>query len=232
MIVNYIANNVYKMIKNIIFDFGAVLVDWDRHYLYDDYFKTPEARELFERNTGRKGLTYLEMSNWFLDNVCTIPWNAQMDGGKPLEQGTNELVAQFPEWEKPIRMFFDEWIKMFHGAIDGMYEIVSELKQKGYALYGLSNWAAATFDKYVGPNFPVFQLLEGMVVSGHEFCIKPDEKIYRLLLDRYNLKPEESVFVDDSIPNLEGAARLGIHTYHFTNAATFKADLDKIINND
>ena len=144
------------MIKNIIFDFGAVLVDWDRHYLYDDYFKTQEARELFERNTGRKGLTYLEMSNW----------------------------------------------------------------------------AAATFDKYVGPNFPVFQLLEGMVVSGHEFCIKPDEKIYRLLLDRYNLKPEESVFVDDSIPNLEGAARLGIHTYHFTNAATFKADLDKIINND
>ena len=62
-------------------------MDWDRHYLYDDYFKTPEARELFERNTGRKGLTYLEMSNWFLDNVCTIPWNAQMDGGKPLEQG-------------------------------------------------------------------------------------------------------------------------------------------------
>ena len=70
-----------------------------------------------------------------------------------------------------------------------------------------------------------------MVVSGHEFCIKPDEKIYRLLLDRYDLKPEESVFVDDSIPNLEGAGRVGIHTYHFTDAKTFKADLDKIINN-
>ena len=220
------------MIKNIIFDFGAVLVDRDRQYLSDDYLKTEEARELFERNTGRHGLTYLEMSNWFLDNICTIPWNAQMDGGKPLEQGTNELVAQFPEWEKPIRMFFGEWIRMFHGAIDGMYEIVSELKRKGYALYGLSNWAAATFDKYVGPNFAVFRLLDGMVVSGHEYCIKPDEKIYRLLLDRYNLKPEESVFIDDSLPNLEGAARLGIHTYHFTDAKTFRADLDKIINND
>lgn len=220
------------MIKNIIFDFGAVLVDWDRHYLYDEYFKTQEARELFERNTGRKGLTYLEMSQWFLDNICTIPWNAQMDGGKPLEQGTNELVAQFPGWEKPIRMFFGEWIKMFHGAIDGMYEVVKDLKQRGYHLYGLSNWAAATFDKYVGPNFPVFRLLEGMVVSGHEFCIKPDEKIYRLLLDRYGLKPEESVFVDDSVPNLEGAARLGIHTCHFTGVASFLSDLDKIINND
>ncbi len=219
------------MIKNIIFDFGAVLVDWDRHYLYDEYFKTDEARLLFEKNTGMRGKTSLEMSNWFLDNICTLEWNVQMDGGKPLEQGTNELVAIHPEWEKPVRMFFGEWIRMFHGAIDGMYEIVSDLKKQGYKLYGLSNWAAATFDKYVGPKFPVFQLLEGMVVSGHEFCIKPDEKIYRLLLDRYDLKPEESVFVDDSIPNLEGAARLGIHTYHFTDAKTFKADLDKIINN-
>ena len=220
------------MIKNIIFDFGAVLVDWDRHYLYDEYFKTDEARELFERNTGRKGVPPLEMSQWFLDNIVTIPWNAQMDGGKPPEQGTNELVAIHPEWEKPIRLFFGEWIRMFHGAIDGMYEIVADLKQRGYHLYGLSNWAAATFDKYVGPNFPVFQLLEGMVVSGHEFCIKPDEKIYRLLLDRYNLNPSESVFIDDSIPNLEGAARLGIHTYHFTDAKTFAADLDRIINID
>jgi len=217
------------MIKNVVFDFGAVLVDWDRHYLYDEYFTTSEARELFERNTGKKGLSPLEMSQWFLDNICTTEWNVQMDGGKPLEVGTNELVAIHPEWEKPIRMFFGEWIRMFHGAIDGMYEVVCDLKKRGYGLYGLSNWAAATFDKYVGPNFPVFRLLEGMVVSGHENCIKPDEKIYRILLDRYGLEPDECVFVDDSIPNLEGAARLGIHTYHFRGSEQFKADLDTIL---
>ena len=217
------------MIKNVIFDFGAVLVDWDRHYLYDEYFKTDEARELFEKNTGMRGMSSLEMSNWFLDNICTTEWNVQMDGGKPLEQGTNELVALHPEWEKPIRMFFGEWIRMFHGAIDGMYEIVAGLKRRGYALWGLSNWAAATFDKYVGPNFPVFRLLDGMVVSGHERCIKPDAKIYHLLLDRYNIKPEESVFVDDRIPNLEGAARVGIHTYHFTGAKRFETDLEEIL---
>ena len=220
------------MIKNIIFDFGAVLVDWDRHYLYDEYFATAEARQLFERNTGRKGVPPLEMSQWFLDNIVTIPWNAQMDGGKPLEQGTAELVERFPEWEKPIRMFFGEWIRMFHGAIAGMYDVVSDLKARGYALYGLSNWAAATFDKYVGPKFPVFQLLEGMVVSGHEGCIKPDAKIYHLLLDRYGLNPDECLFIDDSIPNLEGAARVGIHTYHFTGCEKFKADLDTLINID
>ena len=217
------------MIKNIVFDFGAVLVDWDRHYLYDEYFKTDEARELFERNTGRKGVPAPEMSQWFLDNICTTEWNVQMDGGKPLEQGTAELVALHPEWEKPIRMFFGQWIRMFHGAIPGMYEVVQGLKDKGYHLYGLSNWAAATFDKYVGPNFPVFQLLEGMVVSGHEFCIKPDAKIYHLLLDRYNLKAEECIFVDDSLTNLEGAERVGIRTYHFTGCEQFKADLDTIL---
>lgn len=204
-------------------------MDWDRHYLYDEYFKTDEARELFERNTGRKGVSELEMSQWFLDNICTTEWNVQMDGGKPLEQGTAELVALHPEWEKPIRMFFGEWIRMFHGAIDGMYEVVQDLKNKGYHLYGLSNWAAATFDKYVGPNFPVFKLLEGMVVSGHENCIKPDAKIYHLLLDRYNLKAEECIFVDDSITNLEGAERVGIRTYHFVGCEQFKADLDTIL---
>ena len=217
------------MIKNVIFDFGAVLVDWDRHYLYDEYFKTDEARQLFERNTGRKGLSSLEMCNWFLDNICTIPWNAQMDGGKPLEQGTQELVDQYPEWETPIRMFFGQWIKMFHGAIPGMYEIVQDLKQRGYALWGLSNWAASTFDRYVGPNFPVFTLLDGMVVSGHEGCIKPDERIYRILLDRFDIDPLQSVFIDDSQPNLDGAEKLGIKTYLFTGAEQFKKDLDQIL---
>ena len=222
----YLCND---MVKNIIFDFGGVLVDWNRHYLYDEYFKTDEARILFEKNTGIIGLTSLEMSNWFLDNICTLEWNAQMDGGKPLDVGTDELVALHPEWEKPVRMFFGNWIEMFHGAIDGMYEILVELKAAGYALYGLSNWAAATFDKYVGPNFPVFKLLEGMVVSGHEHCIKPEERIYRILLDRYGLEPSQCVFIDDSRANLEGAARLGIGTYQFTDACSFKAALPKIL---
>lgn len=217
------------MIKNIIFDFGAVLVDWDRHYLYDEYFKSDEARQLFERNTGKRGLTALEMSQWFLDNICTIEWNAQMDGGKPLEVGTKELVAKFPEWEAPIGEFFSNWVKMFHGAIEGMYEIVADLKQKGYALYGLSNWSAITFDKYVGDYFPVFRLLDGMVISGREKCIKPDKKIYNILLKRYNLNPEECLFIDDSIPNLRGAWVVGIRTYHFVGAQTLKADLDKIL---
>ena len=217
------------MIKNVIFDFGAVLVDWDRHYLYDEYFKSDDARKLFERNTGKKGLTALEMSQWFLDNICTIEWNAQMDGGKPLEVGTAELVAKFPEWEAPISEYFPNWITMFHGAIDGMYEIVADLKNRGYALYGLSNWSAITFDKYVGDYFPVFKLLDGMVISGREKCIKPDERIYRILLERYKLNPEECVFIDDSIPNLKGAERLGISTYHFTGALTLKTDLDKIL---
>ena len=68
-----------------------------------------------------------------------------------------------------------------------------------------------------------------MVISGREKCIKPDDKIYRILLERYNLKPEESVFIDDSIPNLKGAERQGIHTYHFTDAQALKADLDRIL---
>jgi len=217
------------MIKNIVFDFGGVLVDWDRHYFFDTYFESPAAREIFEHNTGIKAMSPLEMSNWFLDNICTLEWNAQMDGGKALEQGTQERVDEFPEWEQPIRAYFANWTTMLRGAVDGMYEIVERLKQEGYHLYGLSNWSAITFDAYVGDNYPVFRFLEGKVISGREKCIKPGDKIYRILLDRYDLVPSETIFIDDSLPNLEAARKFGIKTYHFRGAKQLEEDLKSIL---
>ena len=94
---------------NLIFDFGGVLIDWDPHHLYDPYF-------------GSRART-----DWFLQNVCTMDWNVQMDGGKPFAEGVAELSARFPEWSREIAMFRDEWIKMVAGPIPGMYEVTSNL---------------------------------------------------------------------------------------------------------
>ena len=134
---------------NLIFDFGGVLIDWDPHHLYDPYFG------------GRA------RADWFLQNICTMEWNTQMDGGKPFAEGIAELSARFPEWSQEIAMFHSQWTKMVGGPIPGMLELVRELKAAGHRLYGLSNWSAETFP-LICDDYPVLKLLDGMVVSGFE----------------------------------------------------------------
>ena len=91
-----------------------------------------------------------------------------------------------------------------------------------YPVYGLTNWSAETitiaYDKY-----DFFELLDGIVVSGDEKLIKPDPKLYTVLLERYDLKAEESLFIDDNLKNIETAREMGFHTIHYTE----RVDLEK-----
>ncbi len=183
---------------NLIFDFGGVLIDWDPHHLYDPHF-------------GDRA-----QADWFLKNICTMEWNLQMDGGKPFAQGVAELTARFPEWSREIKMFHRDWIKMIGGPIPGMYELLLEFKAAGHRLFGLSNWSTETFP-LIKDDYPALRLLEGMVVSGYEGVTKPQPEIYQLLLDRYSLKAEESVFIDDNPANAAGAEAVGIRGIHFTS---------------
>ena len=179
------------MIKNIIFDYGGVLLDWNPHYLYDPYFGDVEQAE------------------WFLTNICTYEWNAQHDNGKPIAEGTAELIAEHPEWEKEIRLYYDDFMKMMGGQIPGMEEFVKELKAKGYRVFGLSNWSVETF-ALVRPVYPVLDLMEDMVISGIEKVMKPDHRIFELALKRFGIKAEETVFIDDNPNNVKAACEVGI----------------------
>ena len=185
-----------ETLKNIIFDFGGVLLDWNPHYLYDPYFGDKEKAE------------------WFLTNICTYEWNAQHDNGKPVAEGTAELIAQYPEWEKEIRMYYGEFMKMMGGQIPGMEELVKELKHRGYRVFGLSNWSVETF-ALVRPAYPVLDLMEDMVISGEERVMKPDHRIYEIALERFGIKAEESVFIDDNLANVKAASELGIKGFLF-----------------
>lgn len=198
------------MIKNIIFDFGGVLLDWNPHYLYDPYFGDVEKAE------------------WFLTNICTYPWNAQHDAGKPVAEGTTELVAQYPEWEKEIRMYYDEFEKMLSGQIADMEEYIKELKGRGFRIYGLSNWSVETF-AMIRPKYPILDLMEDMVISGKEKVMKPDAKIYQIALSRFGIKPEESVFIDDNVNNIIGCEAAGIHGIVFKDAGQLRSDLEKLL---
>ena len=179
------------MLKNIIFDYGGVLLDWNPHYLYDPYCGDVAKAE------------------WFLKHICTYEWNAQHDNGKPIAEGTAELIAQYPEWEKEIRMYYDEFMKMMGGQIPGMEELVKDLKVKGYRIFGLSNWSVETF-ALVRPIYPVLDLMEDMVISGVEKVMKPDHRIFELALNRFGIGASETIFIDDNPNNVKAACDVGI----------------------
>ncbi len=190
-------------IKSIIFDFGGVLVDWNPVYLYSKEFE------------------YESDMTYFLENICTPEWNIQQDAGRTLTEATELLQKEYPEHSKMIGYYYSRWQEMLGGTFEENVRVLKMLKQK-YPLYGLTNWSAETitiaYDRY-----DFFALLDGIVVSGDEKLIKPDPKLYQVLLDRYNLKANESLFIDDNIHNIEAARAMGFHTIHFTNTM----DLEK-----
>ena len=195
--------------KNIVFDFGGVLVDWNPHHLYDKYFGSREKAE------------------WFINNICLYSWNLQMDGGKPFAEGVAELQAEHPEWSEAIAIYHTRWIEMMNGEIEGMASVIRRLKMAGYGVYGLTNWSAETFPM-VRDTYPVFQEFDGIVVSGEEHLLKPDAAIYKCLLERYALQAEESLFVDDNADNVVGARNVGMKAIQFTSAEELERELKDV----
>lgn len=196
-------------IKNIVFDYGGVIVDWNPRYLYDNYF-------------GDK-----EQSQWFLDNICLYSWNIQMDGGKPFAEGVAELQAKYPEWAEAIAIYHSRWEEMVSGEVEGTANVLRALKAAGYGVYGLTNWSAETFP-IIRDKYAVFGEFDGMVVSGDERLLKPDAAIYRCLLERYKLNAAESLFIDDNADNVTGAKAVGMEALQFVSAQQLECDLREI----
>ncbi len=194
-------------IKNIIFDFGGVVMDWNPRYFFKDYFNDDERME------------------YFLKYIAEDEWNAEQDRGRSLQEGTEIQVAKFPEWEKEIRAYYDNWTTMLKSDIPENVEVLRKLEHSEYELFGLTNWSAETFP-YALENYDFFNAFKGkIVVSGTEKLIKPDPKIWEVLLERYHLKPEESVFIDDNPKNIEVAKTLGFITVHITEETNLDEEL-------
>ena len=194
-------------IKNIIFDFGGVLMDWDPRYFFKDYFKDDEKME------------------FFLKNIATDEWNAEQDRGRTLAEGTEIQVAKHPEWEKEIRAYYDNWTTMLKSDILENVEVLRKLEDSKYKLFGLTNWSAETFP-YALEHYDFFQIFQGkIVVSGTEKLIKPDPAIWNILLDRYQIIAEQSVFIDDNFRNIEMAKSLGFICIHITEDTNLEKEL-------
>lgn len=199
------------MITTLIFDLGAVLIDWHPKHLYKKLF-ADEAEIAY-----------------FLENVCTSAWNEEQDAGRLIKEGTELLIAQYPEHEESIRAFYGRWDEMLNGPMPGMFELFKGLKDSGrYKLYALSNWSAETWPIALS-KYDFLGWFDGLVISGLEGIRKPATEFYHLLLDRYNVKAEEALFIDDNYRNILAARELGIASIHFTSAEELKEELKVLL---
>jgi 2-haloacid dehalogenase len=138
---------------------------------------------------------------------------------------TKELQTKHPEYSDKIELFYKDWIKMIGGEISENTRLLKQLKTK-YRLFGLSNWSAETFPRVFG-QFLFLNDLEGIVLSGKEKMLKPDKDIYEVLLNRYSLKADESLFIDDSINNIITAKEIGFSTIHINDNINLNDELIK-----
>jgi 2-haloacid dehalogenase len=191
----------------VVFDLGGVLIDWDPRHLYRKLFAGDEAAV-----------------EHFLETVCTHEWNRYQDAGRSFAEGAHLLKAEHPDKADLIDAYGARFDEMMPGPITGSIEILAELRARGTPLYLLSNFSAETFP----PAFERFDFLRwfrGMVISGEVGVIKPDPRIYEIMLTRFAIDPHRAVYIDDVAVNAEAAAGMGIHGIHFTTPAALRDEL-------
>lgn len=196
-----------KNINNIIFDLGGVLIDWNPNYMYKKLIQDEEKRK------------------WFLETVCTSEWNEEQDGGRLISVANNLLIQSFPEYKDWILAYYERWEEMLNGPIPGTVELFKELKEKNkYNIYALTNWSAETFPKAL-ILFDFLHWFDGRVVSGEEMTRKPYKDIYDIILSRFNIIAEQTLFIDDNLKNIIAAKELGINCIHFKSPEQLKEEL-------
>jgi 2-haloacid dehalogenase len=197
-------NNHYPA---IVFDFGGVLIDWNPRYLYANLFDS-DANAM-ER---------------FLAEIGFMEWNLQQDKGRPFASGVAELCRRFPHYADLIRAYDERWEESIGGPIQATVNILASLKQAGYRLYGLSNWSAEKFYGF-SARYEFFAWFEDIVLSGDVGLVKPDPRIYLLLLERIGRTAGECLFIDDSEANILAAHEVGFGTIHYESPEQLAAAL-------
>jgi len=197
-------------IKAIIFDYGNVLVEWNPRFVYQGFFPDdPKGMEAF------------------LEEVSFMDWNALQDKGRSFADGVAELSRQFPQHAQLIQAYHDHWIDSIGEIYWATVDIMRELKQKGFGIYGLSNWSAETFP-HIRNKYNFFELFDDMVISGEVGHVKPQAEIFNILLEKIGRPANDCLFIDDSLPNIQQANTMGFKTVHFTSPGQLQQELTEM----
>lgn len=184
------------MIKNIVFDMGNVIIRFDPELFMVRLGLAEEDRKLLKREL-----------------FVSLEWS-RMDRGSLTDEEAAEIVCRrVPErLHDAVRRLVGMWDRPIL-PVEGMYELVEELKGMGYGIYLLSNASFRQHDYW--PRVPASKFFDGTLISADVKLVKPQPEIYRLLCDKFSLVPEECVFIDDSTSNAEGAYFCGINALVF-----------------
>lgn len=179
------------MIKNIIFDLGNVLIKY-----------SPES--FLEKNVKK------ERQEKFIATVFKSKEWLELDRGTLSYEDAIEKFAEIiPEDKENLEKLFKNNIMDCLAPIEENIEILKKLKKKGYNLFVLSNFHRPAFEQ-VQKEWEFFDEFDGGVISCYCHLLKPNQRIYELLLARYGLIPEETLFIDDTKINVEKAEKIGM----------------------
>jgi 2-haloacid dehalogenase len=193
--------------STVVFDLGGVLIDWDPRHLYRKLFAGDEAA-----------------MEHFLATVCTHDWNRCQDAGRSFAEGARLLKSEHPDKAELIDAYGARFDEMMAGPIFGSVEILAALRDRGTTLYGLTNWSTETYAP-ARERFAFLSWFRGILVSGEVGVIKPDPRIFELLIERFAIDPHRAIYIDDVEANVIAAAPFGIHAIHFTTPAALREEL-------
>lgn len=194
-------------LKAVVFDVGNVLYGWD-----------PEAflvRQISDDDARLK----------FIEDTDLYAWHETLDGGRPYAEAAAELNEKFPQYAALIAAWSDRFGETISGPVPGMHELVAKLDERGVSLFAITNFSADFWAPFHAREKAFFDRFRDIVVSGEEKLLKPDAAIYYLALDRFRLRPQEALFVDDRRINVFGAEAVGMKAHLFTTAEDLRARL-------
>lgn len=192
-------------LTTVIFDIGGVVLNWVPERAYEQVLPASEVPAFMER-------------------IGFDEWNRANDARTSIAGAEDELANRFPDDEAAIRGYRTHFLRTITDPVPGTAEIITDLAGRRVALGALTNWAADMFS-IARQQFAVFDQFRDIVVSGVEGIAKPDPAIYLLACRRLGAAPEQAVFIDDSVPNVEAAREVGLTGLHFTGADHLRADL-------
>lgn len=197
------------MINAVIFDIGRVLTG----YSWEKYLRSllPEEK------------AYRAVENAVFLNPA---WAEHDKGLMTEEEEILDFVSAAPEYEAEIRKVYEnlgECIQKYSYAVPW----VQHLKNQGLRVFALSNWPKHIYEQRED-KLDFLELMDGYILSYREKMTKPDPAVFQLLLDRYQICPEEAVFIDDTLVNIHAAEKLGIHGIHFQSLEQAKEELEKL----
>ena len=196
------------MIKNLIFDFGKVLVCYDFPAFLRTIFDNEEECLRFEAL------------------VCSEEFVSRCDlGADSFIDIIKECQEKYPHWKRQFQEYYDRQLDVMTGEMPGMRDLLTRLKANGYRLYGLTNWSNVVYD--VIGKYDILRMLDDRLISSEEILIKPDVAIYDRLCEKFGLVKEECLFTDDKQINIDGARAAGMPAVLFTDARQYEEDLKR-----